>query len=427
MTALLLFLLACGAPEAPSPEPVVVPEPAGPEPRAGNWSGRITTPGGSLPFGLDLSERDGEWQAWLVNGPERIEVPEVTLEDGTLTLEIAHYDAGLVATVDPDGERLEGHWEKTVRELQVEKLPFEATWGRVRRFQALPVAEPAALSVDGTWDVAFSKTDGPTLALLRQEDGVIEVEGTVLTPTGDYRWLAGSLEGNTLRLSTFDGAHAFLFKATLTDGQLAGDFWSGAGWHETFTARPAAEGLALPDGFDATEVAAEIDWSAIRFPDHTGNPRTLADPAWSGHPRLIQIMGSWCPNCNDQTELLKELDTAWSDKGLKIVSLAFEHGDAARNAAQIRRYREHHGITWPTLIAGFSVKKEAAKKLPFLDTLHAYPTLLFVDADGTVVATHTGFVGPAAPDQHAAVKAAYERTIAALVASTEADPVVPTQ
>ncbi len=42
-----------------------------------------------------------------------------------------------------------------------------------------------------------------------------ELTGTFLTTTGDYRYLQGSVSGNKLYLSTFDGGHAFIFIARI--------------------------------------------------------------------------------------------------------------------------------------------------------------------------------------------------------------------
>ena len=158
-----------------------------------------------------------------------------------------------------------------------------------------------------------------------------------------------------------------------------------------------------------------MDWSTVRFPDLDGTERTLDDPAWANSPRLVQIMGTWCPNCNDQTDLLVELQRRHGPAGLQIVSLAFEHGDAKRNTAVVRRYQEHHGAPWTSLLAGPSKKREASAALPFLDELRAYPTLLFVDREGAIQAVYTGFTGPAAPQEHLALRAQYDALIAALL------------
>ena len=59
----------------------------------------------------------------------------------------------------------------------------------------------------------------PAKGIFFQKDGDV-VTGTFRTKTGDYRYLEGVMDGNRLKLSTFDGAHAFLFTATVSDSTL---------------------------------------------------------------------------------------------------------------------------------------------------------------------------------------------------------------
>ena len=93
----------------------------------------------------------------------------------------------------------------------------------------------------------FEKDANQAVAVLRA-DGT-RVLGTVLTATGDHRFLAGVLQADRLRLSSFDGAHAFLYDARVqADGTLRGTFFSGDAWQEGFSAR-RDEAAKLPDEF----------------------------------------------------------------------------------------------------------------------------------------------------------------------------------
>ena len=109
----------------------------------------------------------------------------------------------------------------------------------------------------------------------------------------------------------------------------------------------------------------------------------------------MALAGSWCPNCHDEAAFLAPLYREYRAKGLEIVSLMFEHfGDFPRAAAATQRFRQHYGIEYTTLIAGISDKDEAAKKLPMLDRVYAFPTTIFIDRKGVVRKIHTGFSGP---------------------------------
>ncbi|MBK6543608.1 MAG: hypothetical protein IPG10_20590 [Flavobacteriales bacterium] len=77
--------------------------------------------------------------------------------------------------------------------------------------------------LSGEWEVHFSPgtTDAyDALGLFQQKDG--RVTGTFGTETGDYRFLEGVLDGDSLKLSCFDGSRAFLFKAVLRNDSLLG-------------------------------------------------------------------------------------------------------------------------------------------------------------------------------------------------------------
>jgi hypothetical protein len=94
-------------------------------------------------------------------------------------------------------------------------MAFTASKGSGPRFTAAPATTADVItSIDGHWSVLFADEDGEEESrgeFVQTADG--QVRGTFLTPTGDFRFLEGSFTAGVLRLSTFDGAHAFLFEA----------------------------------------------------------------------------------------------------------------------------------------------------------------------------------------------------------------------
>jgi len=350
------------------------------DPQHDVWRAWLDSPGGELPFGLQLRHTESGVAAVLLNGTERIPVSRTELTDGGVTLHIEPYDSRVVATFGEDGRRLDGRWEKTGVGGEKTGLDFHA--------------------------VAVFETD---------PDGT--VRGTFLTTTGDYRYLAGSLDGDRLRLSCFDGAHAFLFDARLQeDGTLSGDFWSRDSWHERFTARKDPD-AALPDAFELTHWVGGEAWGDELFPDLDGHERMLSDPAFAGRARILVIFGSWCPNCNDSTAFLVELDRKYRERGLAILGLAFEMtGDFERDAAQVRLYARHHGIEFPLLVAGVSDKEEASRVFPLLDRVRSYPTTIFINAEGRVRAVHQGYSGPATGEAHRELRERFESLVQELLA-----------
>ncbi len=398
-----------------------------PELPPGLWSAELQSPGGPLPFGLALEQGADGWSAWFVNGEERIAVPVVRWEGRRLTLEITHYDSRIGASLhEVDGAlRLDGMWTKRTGRDDFARLVFRA------HPPAAPVdvledpEEVPPADVSGRWRVAFESDSQPAVGLFEQTG--LSLRGTFLTTTGDYRYLAGGLDEGVYRLSCFDGAHAFLFEARLQDdGSLLGDFWSRDVWHESWTAT-RDEGIRLPDGFQLTQWTGAAPLADLHYPDVTGVVRTLDDPAFAGRARILQVFGSWCPNCHDASEYMVELNERYGPQGLSVLGLAFEvTGDFRRDAEHVLAYAERHGVSYPLLVAGLSDKAEASKRFPLLDQVRSYPTTIFLHADGGIRAVYQGFSGPATGEAHAVLRASFEAIIEELLAeSAPASDVLP--
>lgn len=384
----------------------------------GTWRAWLDSPGGELPFDLELTRKADAWHASINSGKYKIDLVDVDFRHGELYILIAHYDATLIGTVSKKGTRIDGRWRKHGRGDTWSKLPFHATLGQRSRFKgsASDSSNIAPSTLSGRWTVKFSESDERSVAVFQcADDGV--VTGTFLTPTGDYGHLEGVFDGRRLRLSTFDGAHAFLFDALIQDdGTLKGDFWSRDAWHETWTARRDT-GAELPDPFKQTAYAKKLNLNQFIFKDLNGRARSLGDEEFAGRARIIEIFGSWCPNCHDASAYLADLDRRYRARGLSIVGLAFElTGDDFRDALMVRRFAKRHKATYPMLLAGTSDKDTAAKALPFLDKLRSYPTTIFLHADGRVRAVYTGFSGPATGQAFEKLKASYESIIEELLA-----------
>ncbi|HCT45265.1 MAG: hypothetical protein CMJ35_00155 [Phycisphaerae bacterium] len=271
-------------------------------------------------------------------------------------------------------------------------------------------AEPAEFS--GRWSVDFESSDELAIGTFTVDADQI-ASGTFLTTTGDYRYLAGRVDGPYMRLSTFDGAHAFLFHAEMQDdGSIKGDFWSGNWHHETWTA-VRDDNATLPDAFEQTTITNEQALEELVFKDTEGNPTRVLDAldATKAKARVLEIFGTWCPNCADASRELVSLKEKYGDD-LGVVGLAFEvTEDFARSSQQVQRHHAHIGSDWEVLIAGISDKAKATETLGFLDRVRSYPTLVFLNSDNEVQAVYSGFSGPATGDAYAAQRDRIEAII----------------
>ncbi len=384
-------------------------------PRLGTWRAWLETPSGPLPFGIEFSRQDEDWSAVVVNGVERIDVDEVEYDGGELVVRFPHYDSEIRGVVRDEGGTLDGVWTKTRGVGNVAVVPFKAWHGERDRFKASSeLSADAGEALAGRWRVRFADSEDDAVGVLRAEgatDGS-NVQGTILTTTGDYRYLAGLAEEHRLRLSCFDGAHAFLFDAEVRDdGSLSGTFASGD-WYSVAWTGVRDASVELPDMFGETSWEEEADLSAVVFRDLEGNSVRLTDEAFRDKPTLIKVTGTWCPNCNDAAPFLADLHRRYRDRGLQVVALAFElTEDFERSARQVRRFKERHGIEFDVLIAGLSDKDRASAFLPVLDRVRSYPTTIFMDADGNVRGIHTGFTGPATGEAYVEMKAEFEGLI----------------
>ncbi|ANM29870.1 hypothetical protein ABI59_10205 [Acidobacteria bacterium Mor1] len=401
----LLMLSGCGDDEGQ-----FVPDT---HPTAGLWRAWLDSPGGELPFGLILIQKQGLWNATLINGEERIPVPRVTLMGDQLRLSAPHYDSSIVATVSEDRKRLDGRWQKTAGGGETSELPFHAVHGADPRFPLPTGTVNDADAVAGRWRVDFETDEHPAVAELRTgSDGALL--GTFLTAVGDYRYLAGSFAGNKLRLSCFDFAHAFLFHADLTDDGMRGDFWSRDSWHETWEA-VRDDAATLPDGFGMTVWNEQVALGDLTYPNLDLEPTAIS--SLTGKVTVLEVFGSWCPNCNDAIRHMIDLEQAYGDRGLEVVGLAFElTGDAERDAAQVRRFNDYHGVEFPVLLAGTYDKAEASEQFPLIDKVRAYPTTIFLDANGKIRHIYTGYVGPATGHSHAALRDKFDQIVLDLLA-----------
>lgn len=402
-----LAVFSCGS--APAPDAAVSLQP-------GMWRFVVQSPGGELPINVEVAQGETGLTATVHNGEERLPLDVVEIDGAAVKLGISHYESYFEGTLSADGSQIEGNWWKVAGPDKRSSLPFTATFGDTRRFVFDTYGEPA--QVDGRWAVTFENPGGepqPAVGVFEQEGRI--VTGTFMTPVGDYRFLEGEVNGDTLYLSCFDGGHMFLFQASLQDdGSLNGTFWSRDTWEEDWTA-VRDEDVELADPYGMLQLKDGSTGFRFAFPNLDGELVNQDDPMFQGKVRLISVFGSWCPNCNDEAPFLQELYETYGDRGLVVLGLAFEMtGDRERDVRVLQRFKKRHDLTYPVLLAGGSTDKgETAAALPDLDRVIAYPTTILVDRDGKVVSIHTGFSGPGTGQRYEDTKRAYREKIEALL------------
>lgn len=364
----------------------------------GIWRGVLDISKDSNPLEIPFNfEVVNDQKIVIYNGDEHIEVTDINYNKKNNSISIKMPVFGSEFKLVNHQNRWEGEWYNYNKKDY--KIPFKAINNVSDRFEK--TTSTTKTQLQKRWKVTFSpetEDSYPAIGLFNiLDDGT--VTGTFLTETGDYRYLEGGFNGKELNLSCFDGAHAFLFKAILQeDGSLKGDFWSGNHWHEPWIATPN-ESFELVPMDKLTYLKKGYDKLAFRFPTINGDTLSLEDERFQGKPTIVQITGSWCPNCMDETRFLVDVYKEYKSKGLEIIAIDYEVvNDFKTFEKNATRIKKHLGIEYPIVFGGPAKKSEAVKTLPMLNHIMSYPTAIFIDKNGDIREIHTGFSGPGTGD-----------------------------
>lgn len=380
--------------------------------QTGFWRAALTVQDAKeLPF---IFEVKSDGTLVIQNAEERITVDEVVIKGDSIRIQTPVFEGYFQGVFNSDGTQISGDFIKPSLDRVV---PFTMVYGDKVRFRE-SVKTPLT-NITGNWETVFSD-EGPeeryiAKGIFTQEGN--QVTGTFRTTTGDYRFLEGAIEGDQLRLSTFDGAHAFLFTATVTDSTLEGHFYSGNHWKEPFISKRNDQ-YELPDAKDLTYIKEGYDRLSFEFPDIDGTLVSLDDEKYKDKVVLVQIMGSWCPNCLEESKYYVEYLKKHPHPDFEIIALAFEYAPTKEKAFRsIKRLKDRLNIPYPILLAqyGDSDKKLANEKLPMLNHIISYPTSVFIDKKGEVRRIHTGFNGAATGQKHIDFKEEFEEYVKTLL------------
>ncbi|HRK55077.1 MAG TPA: TlpA disulfide reductase family protein [Cyclobacteriaceae bacterium] len=357
--------------------------------KQGSWRGIVAIQGQELPMNFTVKKEGEKYMAVLRNDEEEILLDEIFVKGDSVIMNMHIFDSEIHAKME--GEKLVGYFVKNYEKDF--KLPFKATFGEEYRFVKSEDIQTEDFS--GKYAVNFDHEGDTTIAVGIFHQNGNELTGTFLTPIGDYRYLQGNVVDGEMMLSAFDGNHAFVFRARKTeDGLLEGDYWSGKDWHETWTG-VKDDNASLPDAESLTFLKEGYDKIEFSFPDIDGKMISSSDERFKGKVVILQIFGTWCPNCMDETKFLSQWYPRNKDRGVEILGLAYEAKDDFDYASgRVKKMKEKMDVPYDFVIAGNKDKEEAAKTLPMLNHVLSFPTTIFIGKDGTVKRIHTGFSGP---------------------------------
>ncbi|MGL4629711.1 MAG: TlpA family protein disulfide reductase [Leadbetterella sp.] len=350
---------------------------------------QIPTTQGNLPFQVELTKDHQGWRAFAVNADESLPFDRAIIKGDSAFLYMDIFESLLILKIQ--NENVAGEFVRNVNRPNQKRFKLMGKKGENFRFVK---KEETTISLEKKYDVKFITGEKVTQAvcLLSQDRNV--VNGTFLTKTGDYRYLAGNIIKDSLFLSCFDGTHVYLFKAKILPGKLVGgklvtNFVEFKNWEGI--ANPNAE---LPDPY--TKTYLKSGYSKFQFSGITTKGDTInsEDKRFENKPLVVQISGTWCPNCMDESKFLSAASKKYKD--VEFIGLSFEKSlDTSYAFPRIQTVVNRFNIPYPIILTGLNNSDDASAKLSSLNRVMSFPTTIFINRKGEVKSIHTGFSGPA--------------------------------
>ncbi len=145
------------------------------------------------------------------------------------------------------------------------------------------------------------------------------------------------------------------------------------------TALPGATPFLVGEarvGLQRGDLAPELAWqnedgTTAELRDLDGTPVRLAD--LRGKRVWLNFWATWCPPCQAETPVLREMDEQYRDQGVAIVAIAVQETTVDDVAA----YAERYGLDYP-------IAFDASADIFDLYRVYALPTQVFIGPDGRI-------------------------------------------
>lgn len=377
----------------------------------GMWRATINRADGHrIPFTFQTKDSAGKQIIYVINGKEHLLVDSVETRGDSVFIQMPFFESGFKARILGNGN-LEGLWIKQYGK-RTQMLPFTA----IRNEKRFTASKPPVANISGRWSTDFVENNHVSNIVAEFVQKGSYLTGTFLDPTGDYRFLEGVVSGDSLKLSTFDGAHSYLFIAKIDNANKisGGKFYSGARSIEDWSAT-RNENAKPEDEFSMTKLKPGAGKLNFSFPDSNDSSEvSINDKRFKNKVVVVQILGSWCPNCMDETKFLSDYYNKNHRKGLEIIGLAYERTtDFKTSQKDLLPFKKRFHVQYPILITGVTVSDSlnAEKTLPQLESINAFPTTIFVDRKGNIRKIQAGFSGPATGEHYTEFKKEFNQIV----------------
>ncbi len=343
-----------------------------------------------IPAQLRVNEK-GEWS--IINWTEHIRLDSIRWMGNVFFVKMPYYNSTLDGNVVND-TTVEGIWTDRTRP-ELYEIHFTATR------QQIP-----EVPLNGMKKKIYSVEYAPgvpehfdeAIGLFYQKDTLLY--GTFITKSGDHRFLQGFNDGKTFTLSCFDGAHLFYYKAGITNDSLSGMFYSGKHYSRNWVGYPNPQAhLMHPDSVVWLKDSNKEFSFKVRA--QNGDSVLFNREKFLNKVTVVQVMGSWCANCTDESRFFKTLYDKYHSEGMEIVPIAFERSDVFEiNRDNVNKQFVELGLKYTPYFGTKIGPGAASQVLTNLTRITAYPTSVFIDKKGNVRKIHTGFYGPGTGDYY---------------------------
>jgi len=381
------------------------------EPQLGNYRAEMITKDGSvLPFRFELIKDSDQLIMKVDNDKETLIYDDIRYENDSIKIFMPPFDAVIIAKVGHGS--LEGIY---LKEESGTKTSFKAIISDAPKFES---NETPNLDLNGQFRTVFRpEKPYPGLGIFSQKGN--QVSGTFRKNSGDTRFLSGIVFKDSILLSTFDGAHPYLIKAAKLGDTIHGNLYYQSNsitkfWmikDDNYQLENSKELTQLKDGFETI---------SFNFKNTSGDYVSLNDEQFKNKVVVVQIMGTWCPNCLDETQFFLSYIKDNPSTDIAFVALSFEAARTEKKAMdRIQLMVDRFDIPYPVLLAQFGSvdTKIAQEKLPMLKEIRSYPTTIIIDKSGKVNSIHTGFNGPATGKAFEDFKMEFDEEIKSLVSN----------
>lgn len=378
--------------------------------KSGSWLGVICIDTldrtKDVPFNMVCTiTPEGKIQMAILNADERIIVNEIEQNGDTLLMKLPVFSSEIVSVIRHDS--LVGNYYPKGREVGI-AYKFYAVAGVNDRFPWY--TEPANKNISGKWRIVENPCTPDSAVVIGEfkQDGN-RVVGTILDPSGDYRFLEGKVSGDHFFFSKNDGAQTLILTAEIKDENtmVNGKFTGSPKWSIPWIAARDNK-ITLPSSEELVRVKKGYNTFEFSGLDLKGNLVSSKDEKFKNKVLAVLAGGSWCPNCLDEAKMYTELYSKYKDQGFEVVSLCFEDKTFESSKKKIERFVTQTEANYTFLYVAPRGQVARDSVLYPVEGQMAYPTSLILDRKGIIRRVETGFSGPGTGTHY---KDLYDETI----------------